>query len=52
LLKNCKNSFEQFFTEDTKLLFESKDEEKMLKFKSRLFGNINFVGELFRRGLL
>jgi hypothetical protein len=24
----------------------------MLKFKSRLFGNINFVGELFRRGLL
>jgi hypothetical protein len=24
----------------------------MLKFKSRLFGNIYFVGELFRRGLL
>lgn len=52
LLKNCKNSFDQFFTEDTKKILESKDEESLLKFKSRLFCNITFVGELFRRGLL
>jgi MIF4G domain len=52
LLKNCKASFDQFFTEETKKLLESKDEENLLKFKARLFGNIKFVGELFRRGIL
>jgi hypothetical protein len=30
----------------------STDEEEMLKFKERLFGNIKFVGELNRRNLL
>ena len=52
LLKNCKNSFDEFFTEDTKKILESKDEEELMKFKSQLFGNITFVGELYRRGLL
>jgi hypothetical protein len=52
LLKNCKASFDQFFTEETKKLLESKDEENLFKFTMKLFGNIKFVGELFRRGLL
>ncbi len=52
LLKFCKDSFNQFFTEKTKELFLGKDEEKKLKFKTRLFGNITFVGELFRRKLV
>lgn len=52
LLKYCKDSFNQFFTEETKLLFLSKDEENKFKFTTRLFGNIKFVGELFRRKLV
>jgi hypothetical protein len=52
LLKNCKASFDQFFTEETKKVLESKDEESLFKFTMRLFGNINFLGELYRRGLL
>jgi translation initiation factor 4G len=52
LLKNCKASFDQFFTEETKKVLESKDEESLFKFTMRLFGNIKFVGELYRRGLL
>ena len=40
LLQNCRNSFDQFFTEDTQKLLQSKDEENILKFKTRLLGNI------------
>ena len=35
-----------------KALLAGSDNEKILKFKHRLFCNINFVGELNRRGLL
>jgi MIF4G domain len=52
LLNFCRTSFDQFFTLETKELLEGKDDEKILKFKHRLFGNIMFVGELNRRGLL
>ncbi len=52
LLVYCKESFEQFFNQDTINLLQSKDEEKILNFKTRLLGNIMFVGELFRRKLL
>jgi hypothetical protein len=52
LLKNCKASFDQFFTDETKKLLKSKDEENLLKFKARLFDSLKFVGELFRRGIV
>jgi hypothetical protein len=31
---------------------ETKDDDKIFKFKLRLFNNIRFVGELFKRKLL
>jgi hypothetical protein len=31
---------------------DKNDNEEILKFQMRLFGNIGFVGELFRRGLI
>jgi hypothetical protein len=33
-------------------VLKSKDEEKILKLKTHLMCNIQFVGELFRRNLL
>ena len=51
LLEVCKECFEQFFSEEERLRAES-DFEKMLKFQDKLFGNIDFVGELYRRLLL
>jgi hypothetical protein len=51
-LKNCKISFEQFFNAKTKTLYESKDQDEIIKYHQRLLGNILFVGELNRRGLL
>lgn len=50
LLEYCKQSFDTFF--DTAKLLEKKDLEEEIKFKTRLFGNIKFVGELNKRGLL
>ena len=51
-MKNCKISFEQFFNSKTKTLYESKDQDEIIKYHQRLLGNILFVGELNRRGLL
>jgi hypothetical protein len=44
----CKTSFEKFFDEDEK---EKSREtiEKANKFKDKLFGNLSFIGELYRR---
>lgn len=47
----CKKSFDQFFETDEEKL-KAMDEDKLLKFKHRLLGNIKFVGELNRRNLL
>ena len=52
LLENCKKSFHNFFSEDIKKIRESNDDDKIIRFKTKLFGNINFVGELNRRNLL
>ena len=56
LLEYCRDSFEMFFkNEDEK---EEKEEsaedkaEKALKKKEKLFGNIHFVGELYKRYLI
>jgi len=50
LLEYCRKSFDQFF--DSSKVEEKKDQEEEIKYKQRLFGNIMFVGELNKRGLL
>ena len=59
LLEFCKASFELFFqveTEEKKKELESKtdDERTEIQFKKkhRLFGNIDFVGELYKRFII
>lgn len=52
LLEFCKTSFDQFFSEQAKETRKTMDEEQLMKFRQRLFGNIKFVGELNRRNLL
>ncbi|TNV85454.1 hypothetical protein FGO68_gene13109 [Halteria grandinella] len=52
LLTNCRSSFDQFFTPEVKKIIEKNDNEELLKFQHRLYGNIAFVGELNRRGLI
>jgi hypothetical protein len=51
LFNVCKICFEKFFDleERQKSL---KDLESTLKFQQKLFGNIEFVGELYRRRIL
>lgn len=47
----CKSSFEKFFDEEEKQ--KSKETiEKANKFKDKLFGNLDFIGELYRRQIL
>ena len=52
LIKDCNTSFDQFFSDEARNIKETKDDDKIFKFKLRLFNNIRFVGELFRRKLL
>lgn len=54
LLDHCKKSFDDFLQHKVKTSnFENEDEEeKHLKFKSRLIGNIRFVGEINTRNIL
>lgn len=54
LLKHCKASFETFFSKEFQEKRRTLDEndEEYMKLKSRLMGNIKFVGELNRRNLL
>ena len=52
LLKHCRSSFDQFFTQEAKEIISHNDHEAILKFQQKLFNNINFVGELNRRTLI
>ena len=52
LLDNCKKSFNNFFQVDKVDKDKNMDEDQLIKFKLKLFGNIQFVGELNRRQLL
>jgi|TARA_B110000285_G_C15125847_1_gene620201 hypothetical protein len=51
LFNVCKVEFEKFFDED-ELKKSKKDKESEILFKVKLFGNIEFLGELYRRKLL
>lgn len=51
LFSICKDCFEKFFdAEEKKKAKENK--EKAIVFKLKLFGNLDFVGELYRRKIL
>lgn len=47
----CKQCFEKFFDPEEKKKSES-DTEKAIYFKLKLYGNLDFVGELYRRKIL
>lgn len=51
LFNVCKVEFEKFFDEE-ELKKSKKDKESEILFKVKLFGNIEFLGELYRRKLL
>jgi len=51
LLKACKDTFEKFFDLELRKT-ETEDAEKKANFEEKLFGNMEFVGELFRRKIL
>lgn len=51
LLHACKETFENFFDLELRKR-ETEDKEKKANFEEKLFGNMEFVGELFRRKIL
>lgn len=51
LFEVCKQCFEKFFDADEKKK-QTFDLESTMKFEKKLFGNIEFVGELYRRKIL
>jgi len=51
LLHACKETFENFFDLELRQR-ETDNEEKKANFEEKLFGNMEFVGELFRRKIL
>jgi hypothetical protein len=51
LFEVCKDCFEKFFDSEEKQK-QTKDPESSIRFKHKLFGNIEFVGELYRRKIL
>ena len=51
LLNECKMCFEKFFDKEERAKQTSNPDTAVL-FKTKLFGNIDFVGELYRRKLL
>lgn len=51
LFEVCKNCFEKFFDPEEKEK-QNNDPESAVLFKLKLFGNIEFVGELYRRKIL
>lgn len=51
LLDSCKMTFESFFDEEMRAK-ETETDEKRLNFVEKLFGNMEFVGELYRRKIL
>jgi hypothetical protein len=57
LLNNCKKSFEEFLSQPEKVekQQDEKEEDRLdreLRTKHKLFGNIDFVGELYKEGIL
>lgn len=54
LLDHCKNSFDLFFKDSTFLTKEGEEmsSEEVFKKKHKLFGNIDFVGELYKKGII
>jgi hypothetical protein len=50
-LEFCRSSFEKFFDKETKDKAYETDEKRMM-FQSKLFGNLQFIGELYRRKIL
>ena len=51
MISVCRDCFEKF-TDQAEKERQCKDFESELKFQDKLFGNLDFVGELFRRELL
>lgn len=51
LFEVCKDCFEKFFDIEEKKK-QTSDFESTLKFEKKLFGNIEFIGELYRRKIL
>jgi hypothetical protein len=51
LFEVCKQNFEKFFDRDEKAK-QMGDPESAILFRTKLFGNVDFVGELYRRKLL
>jgi len=51
LLQACKETFENFFDLELRKN-ETASGEKKANFEEKLFGNMEFVGELFRRKIL
>ena len=51
LFNVCKSCFEKFFDAEEKKKSEG-DKEKAIVFKLKLYGNLAFVGELYRRKIL
>ncbi len=51
LFEVCKQCFEKFFNEEDKKK-STENQEKAITFRLKLFGNVDFVGELYRRKIL
>lgn len=51
LFNVCKSCFEKFFDADEKAKSQ-ENKEKAIVFKLKLYGNLDFVGELYRRKIL
>ena len=51
LFEVCKLCFEKFFNEEEKKK-STDNQEKAIIFRQKLFGNLDFVGELYRRKIL
>jgi len=51
LINSCKECFERFFNKEDKEK-TLNDPEKSILYKMHLFGNLEFVGELYRRKIV
>lgn len=51
IFEYCRSSFENFFNKETREKAYS-DENKKVIFEQKLFGNLSFIGELYRRKIL
>jgi len=54
MLNSCKQSFESFFQDPPKVTIDVNDEdyEKEIGRTKKLFGNIEFCGDLYRQRIL